>query len=265
MLFFTFSTTQEYYSMPIYPAMALLLGATLAEGRFFRPGTRVLAGVFAVCFAALGTVLALAARLPANGELAQALTKNPEMYTLSLGHMTDLTLGAFAYLKLPLAIAVAVFGATALGLWLNRKSPVRTTAVLTLSMIVFFQASRIALIRFDSFLGSYPLAQKLLHSPPGQLIEDDAYYAFSSVFFYTNRTALLLNGRVNNLEYGSYAPGAPPIFIDDAGFTERWKSGERFYLLAYGDDFPHLQALVGKANLYILAENSGNYLLCNHG
>ena len=25
-------------------------------------------------------------------------------------------------------------------------------------------------------------------SPPGQLIEADAYYAFSSVFFYTNRT-----------------------------------------------------------------------------
>ena len=28
---------------------------------------------------------------------------------------------------------------------------------------------------------------------------DHHYYWFSSVFFYTNRTALLLNGRFNNL------------------------------------------------------------------
>ena len=45
---------------------------------------------------------------------------------------------------------------------------------------------------------------------------DDQYYTFSSIFFYTNRTALLLNGRNNNLEYGSYAPGAPNVFINDA-------------------------------------------------
>ncbi len=31
MLFFSFSTTQEYYSMPIYPAAALLLGGAMAE------------------------------------------------------------------------------------------------------------------------------------------------------------------------------------------------------------------------------------------
>ncbi|HEX8893234.1 MAG TPA: glycosyltransferase family 39 protein [Terriglobales bacterium] len=32
MVFFTFSTTQEYYSMPIYPALALLIGSALAVG-----------------------------------------------------------------------------------------------------------------------------------------------------------------------------------------------------------------------------------------
>jgi 4-amino-4-deoxy-L-arabinose transferase-like glycosyltransferase len=47
MLFFTFSTTQEYYSMPIYPALALLVGSTLsAGGRWVRAGTRVLTAVF---------------------------------------------------------------------------------------------------------------------------------------------------------------------------------------------------------------------------
>ena len=41
--FFTFSTTQEYYSMPIYPALALLLGSAMAnESSWTLWGTRVL-------------------------------------------------------------------------------------------------------------------------------------------------------------------------------------------------------------------------------
>jgi hypothetical protein len=31
LIFFTFSTTQEYYSMPCYPALALLIGAGIAR------------------------------------------------------------------------------------------------------------------------------------------------------------------------------------------------------------------------------------------
>ena len=47
--------------------------------------------------------------LPAPGDIASALTQNPDVYTLSLGHMTDLTLQAFAYLRLPLAVAGVAF------------------------------------------------------------------------------------------------------------------------------------------------------------
>jgi 4-amino-4-deoxy-L-arabinose transferase-like glycosyltransferase len=263
MLFFTFSTTQEYYSMPIYPALATLVGSALAEEKYFKASSRVLMGIFALLFVALGTVLTMVLHTPVKGELSQALNQNPDMYTLSLGHMTDLTLPAFAFLRLPLAVAVFAFGFCAVGIWLSRRSVVRTTLVLTVSMIVFFQAARLALVRFDTYLGSYPLAMKLQASKPGQLIEADAYYAFSSVFFYTNRTALLWNGRNNNLEYGSYAPGAPQVFIDDTGFAQRWRSDQRYYLLTYGDHLPQLETLAGKGSLHIVAENSGNYLLCN--
>jgi len=107
-------------------------------------------------------------------------------------------------------------------LLVSRTEVQKAVFVIAASMILFFQAARIALIRFDAYLGSYPLADSLQHSPPGQLIEADAYYAFSSVFFYTGRTALLLNGRNNNLEYGSYAPGAPDVFIDDTRFVSLW-------------------------------------------
>jgi 4-amino-4-deoxy-L-arabinose transferase-like glycosyltransferase len=264
MLFFTFSTTQEYYSMPIYPALALLVGSVLSHGgRWVRAGTYALLAVCTILFAALSFVLLSVWRLPANGDIYQALTQHPDLYTLSLGHIRDLTLNAFAYLKLPLGLAALAFGGCALALLFSRNNIRRTVLVVAASMIVFFQAARIALVRFDSYLSSYPLAQHLQQSPPGQLIEADAYYAFSSVFFYTNRTALLLNGRINNLEYGSYAPGAPDIFIDDNKFIALWTEESRWYLLAYGDDMPHLKQLVGQSNLHVVAENAGNYLLTN--
>lgn len=264
MLFFTFSTTQEYYSMPIYPALALLVGSVLSNGgRWVHRGTSALIATTAILFAAIALVLLSVWRIPAHGDISQALTQHPEAYTLSLGHIRDLTLRAFAYLKLPLGLAALDFGGCALFLGFSRKNIGQSVLVVAASMIVFFQAARIALIRFDSYLGSYPLAQRLQQSPPGQLIEADAYYAFSSVFFYTNRMALLLNGRINNLEYGSYAPDAPNIFIDDSRFVSLWAQDSRYYLLAYGADVPHLEQLVGPTNLYVVAENAGNYLLTN--
>jgi hypothetical protein len=265
MLFFTFSTTQEYYSMPIYPALALLIGSGLRTAtRRVYLGTRLLLSLFALLSAALSILLLLVWRLPARGDISAALAQHPELYTLSLGHIRDLTLPAFAYLKAPLAVAAAAFGAGAIALAKSGGAMRRVVLVTAASMIIFFQAARIALIRFDSYLGSYPLAERLEHSPPGQLIEADAYYAFSSVFFYTGRSALLWNGRINNLEYGSYAPGAPRVFINDSQLVSLWTGTNRCYLLAYGSEMPHLEQLVGTSNLRVVAENAGNYLLTNH-
>jgi hypothetical protein len=264
MVFFTFSTTQEYYSMPIYPALALLIGSAMVEGgSWVRHGTRVLIGLCGILFVVLAALLTMSWKLPAVGELSQALTQNPEMYTLSMGHMSDLTLAAFAYLKLPLAVAALAFGLGLVLLLGWRANRGKTALALALVMILFFQAARIALVRFDSYLGSYPLAVSLQQSPPGQLIEANAYYAFSSVFFYTNRTALLWNGRENNLEYGSYEPGAPQVFIGDEQLVPLWTGASRYYLLTYGSEVPKLEKLVGKGNVHVVRENAGNYLLTN--
>jgi hypothetical protein len=264
MLFFTFSTTQEYYSMPIYPALALLVGSVLSRGgRWVRAGTYPLLATSSILFAVLSVLLLSVWHVAAPGDISQALTQHPELYTHALGHIWDLTLSAFAYLKLPLGLAAFAFGGCAVTLAIWRNNIRRTVLAIAVCMIIFFQAARIALVRFDNYLGSYPLAERLQQSPPGELIEADAYYSFSSVFFYANRTALLLNGRVNNLEYGSYAPDAPKVFIDDNKFVSLWAQEFRWYLLAYGTDMSHLEQLVGRDNLHVVTENGGNYLLTN--
>jgi 4-amino-4-deoxy-L-arabinose transferase-like glycosyltransferase len=264
LLFFTFSTTQEYYSMPCYPALAMLLGCAIASrDSLLNIGTKLAAVVTTLAGAACFAILWLVRGMPTPGDISGALTQNPAVYTLSLGHMTDLTLPAFAYLRLPLALAGVAFLTGAAGAWLKKRGEV-PVAALAIMMVLFYHAARLAQVVFDPYMSSKPLAEALLASPPGKLIVDDQYYTFSSVFFYTDRTALLLNGRVNNLVYGSYAPDAPKgVFIDDRDFQERWEQKQRYYLVAEGPQVPRFEHLVGPAALHVVKQSGGKFLFTN--
>ena len=263
LVFFTFSTTQEYYSMPCYPALALLLGSAMAAGgNWIRYGTRVLCGIFIVAAAAVLSLYFLAWNLPTPGDISSALSSNPGAYKLSLGHMEDLTIASFAYLRLPLIVAAIAFLLGAAGTFRARGQ--RAFLAVALMAILFFQAARIAMAAFDPFLSSRPLAETLRRAPPGKLIVDHHYYTFSSIFFYTNRSALLLNGRFNNLVYGSYAPGAPNVFIDDAQWKMLWLQPERCYLVITREAAERLKKLVEPALLTRVAESGGKLLLTNH-
>jgi 4-amino-4-deoxy-L-arabinose transferase-like glycosyltransferase len=264
LVFFSFSTTQEYYSMPTYPAFALLLGSAMSTGSaWVRRGSIAIAVIASTALGVIGSILWRVWSLPTPGDISSALVQHPELYTLSLGHMGDLTLQSFAYLRLPLALAAAAALLGAAGIAVYRKQKSVQFFVVALMMVVFLRAAHVAMIAFDPYLGSQALAEALMVAPPGKLIEADAYYAFSSVFFYTNRRALLWNGRTGNLEYGSYAPGAPNVFIDDTELQHLWCSGDRFYLLAYENDMPRVQQAVGTATTYVVKRSGGKCLLTN--
>jgi 4-amino-4-deoxy-L-arabinose transferase-like glycosyltransferase len=260
--FFTFSTTQEYYSMPAYPAIAILLASAMtAEDSWLRPATKLAGAIAALATAVIAFLLWNVRALPSPGDISVALTSNPDVYTLSLGHMADLTFAAFAYLKLPLAIAGIATLIGAVGAWLLPYR--RAVWALAIMMALFFQAARAALVVFDPYMSSQPLAEALNHSPDGRLIVDDQYYSFSSIFFYTGRTALLLNGRVNNLEYGSYRPGAPQIFIKDSDLEGLWDQNTRYYLVAEDPQTTRLEKLVGRDRLFAVARAGGKTLFTN--
>jgi len=262
LVFFTFSTTQEYYSMPVYPALALLLGSAMSgESNWLRMGTRALGVVSGLAFLVILAILYAVRGVATPGDISNALQQHPEAYTLSLGHLGDLTISSFAYLRVPLMVAGAAFLVGALSSWLLKGR--RAFLGFAVMMVVFLHASRLALVRFDPYLSSRPLAEALLHAPGGRLILNGQYYSFSSVFFYTGKTALLLHGRVNNLEYGSYAPGSPGVFIDDPEFVALWSKPERFYVLSDHEDVPHLTALVDGRPLQKIAESGGKLLFAN--
>jgi hypothetical protein len=262
MIFFTFSTTQEYYSMPIYPAVALLLGfAMIEDRRSLRVGMRIAGAICGAVLLAAAFILVSVRGIPTPGDISVALSQNPDLYTLSLGHMSDLTLRSFAYLRVPLQLASLAFliGTIAPFVSKGRRLYLATAVML----LLFFQAARLALIVFDPYLSSRGLAEVLKRSPEGPLIINGAYYPFSSVVFYVNRLAFLLNGRINNLEYGSYAPDAPRVFINNEDFQKIWNESARCYLVSEDEKLPGVQAVVGEEKLFRIIEGGGKSLLSN--
>ncbi len=262
LVFFTLSTTQEYYTMPAYAAFAILVGCALAqEGRAEALASRVTGAVFTCALAVILFLLLRVWNLPAEGDISSALTSNPDAYTLALGHLSDLTLDSFAYLRLPLAMAGMATLVGILGTFFFRGY--RAALILGVAMVMFFTAARQALVVFDPYLSTQPLAMALRASPRGTVVLDDQYYAFSSVPYYADREVLLLHGRVNNLEYGSYAPGAPDVFLDDDQFRERWQSADRHYLVIAQPNVERVRAIVGEERWILVEARGGKYLVTN--
>jgi 4-amino-4-deoxy-L-arabinose transferase-like glycosyltransferase len=240
MLFFTLSTTQEYYSMPIYPAVAIMIGSALAVSSKW---LRFSSLSFVVLAAAVILILVKVWSLPAPGDIYQALAQHPDLYTLSLGHMADLTLPAFAYLKLPLALAGAAFLLGGLAtLFLQRKT---AYVALALSLVLFFQAARLALVVFNPYLSSQPVAQKLNQLPKGLVAICGKYNPLSSLFFYSHDGALQNEDDLDILEYGSLGSAAPKITVTDEEMKQLWDGPERIYIVAKAPKLHHLEEVLG--------------------
>src|SRR5205823_5406374 len=166
LVFFSFSTRQEYYVLPAVPALALLIGSWLGREHssvISRAGYRsaaVLVVVGVVVCAAVLFVVRSSQAPPPGIELAGLLSKNPQEYTLSLGHVLDLTpqaLGFFRPLLVLLGIAMlAGFGGSFLLRGKGRLFAANLSLAIT--MVVVLGVVHRGLIAFEPVLSSKDLA-----------------------------------------------------------------------------------------------------------
>jgi hypothetical protein len=252
LLFFSFSSRQEYYVLPGLPGVALLLGGWLAhesasapasaERRSGRISSLVLVGIgVAVCVACF--YFAWQAQTPPkNYDIAELLKKNPQDYALSFGHFLDLTPQAMGAFKVPLlATGIAFALGTILNFVLRRKNRAFAANMTLAAMtVVLLGAAHQGLVIFSPVLTSKVLAEAIERNwQPGAVIEDNGdYEAASSVNFYTRQQIRILNGRCNNIWYGSKFPDAPPIFDDDASFENLWRGDKQVFLLTDAKSSP---------------------------
>jgi 4-amino-4-deoxy-L-arabinose transferase-like glycosyltransferase len=273
LLFFSFSTRQEYYALPALPPLALMIGAWLAaeeEARASDPlrtaGRRI--SFVLLFFGALGAVIAgffaWQGKPPAPGtDLATLLSQNPDDYALSLGHFLDLSTRAMGVFRIPLLLtAVALLGGTLANFIFRRRGRIRlANSALAAMMIVFLVAAHLAFVTFSPVLSSKSLADAIQSRvQPGDVVEiNGEYEAGSTLGFYLRRQVRILNGRSSNLWYGSFFPDAPRTFDDNASFFRLWNGPQRVFLWTELDSIPALPGTV-----CVIAKNGGKEIITNH-
>jgi len=275
LLFFSFSTRQEYYLAPALPGLALLLGHWMTQeaeapigssiARAGRRSATVLL-IFGLLIAAITGTLALSSHSPAaNLELFDLLNKNPNLYALSLGHMLDLTGDAMGFFRGPLiGTAMAFLFGTLLNWFCRRRGKIQPANwALVAMMIVFIECAHISLGVFYPILGSQQFAATLkpLLQPTDKIFMEGEYANASSVRFYTGQQIYVLNGRVNGLWYGSLFPDSPPIFFGDAQFAKVWGGSSRIYLITRNEKNREILAPV--APVYLITKSADRYVFSN--
>ena len=274
LLFFSFSTRQEYYTIPALPGVTLLVGGWLAqemrsspesaERRAGRISSLVLFVIGVAAFV-VGMAFFFASSAPAPGtDLADLLKKNPEDYALSFGHFLDLTPQALGAFQRPLLGFVFAF---LLGTGLNwffrrRGQPARGNATLALMMVALLTCVHFAFVTFSPILSSKSLALAVeQHYQPGALVViDGEYEAGSTLNFYARVPLRILHERSGNLYYGSQFPDAPHVFETQESFDALWSGPARVFLWTDQEDPKELHG----APRYPLAHSGGKAILMNH-
>jgi 4-amino-4-deoxy-L-arabinose transferase-like glycosyltransferase len=274
LIFFSFSTNQEYYTFPAYFPILLLMAARLAneEESGSRRWLLWSSGALTVICIGISTVLAAglwnSRHLPFVADIGTVLAK-PDLQaeTLSMGHMLDLTGESFAALRLPaiLAAVILLIG-PAVAFWLRRRgSQFAATWTTAATMAVFLIAAHIALVRFDPFLGSRSMARQIapeLRPNDRVMIYGDQSFG-SSLLFYLRRPIELVNGNTSSMWWGSTYADAPHIFLNDQALLRAWVSPERVFLFVPEHERAKVEALL-PGPLHIASEVSGKVILTNH-
>jgi 4-amino-4-deoxy-L-arabinose transferase-like glycosyltransferase len=274
LVFFSFSTNQEYYTFPAYLPILMLLAARLAEEE--EAGSRRwlvwTTGVLALICIAVSVVLAAglwnSRHLPFVPDIGTVLAK-PDLAaeTLSMGHMLDLTGESFAALRLPAVLAaIAFLIGPGLAFFLRRRgAQFAATWITGATMAVFLIAAHIALVRFDPFLGSRSMAQQIapeVRAADRVMIYGDQSFG-SSLLFYLKRPIELVNGNTTSMWWGSTYPDAPHIFLNDQDLLRAWESQERVFLFVPQHERAKVEALL-PGPLRIASKASGKVIFVNH-
>jgi 4-amino-4-deoxy-L-arabinose transferase-like glycosyltransferase len=273
LLFFSFSTRQEYYTIPALPGIALLAGGWLAresshnatevERRAGRRSSLVLM-VVGILSGVIGLALLTTTHQPPAGvDLAELLKKNPQDYDFSLGHVLDFTPQALGVFRGPLlGASLSLLLGTMLNWWMRRRAkPAWGNAVLSLMMVCLLTCVHISFARFSPILSSYDLAvavQKEYH--PGDLIViDGEYHQASTLNFYTHIPVRVLHPPSGNLWYGEKFPDAPHVFETSQSFADLWLGSARVFLWTDQEDPKELFGMPR----FLLARSGGKAIFTN--
>jgi hypothetical protein len=231
---------------------------------------RIAAAVFVIgiiSFVVAETLFFWTKPLPSSTSISDVLIDRPGTYTLSLGHLSDLTLQSLSIFRAPLCeIGVILLAGTGANWWLRRRgSAYKGNLALGAMMLGVLFCVHQGYVIFSPELSSKPLAMAIKQRyKPGEIIVLNGEYAWgSTVNFYTGVQVHLVNSKRNDLWFGSLFADAPKIFEDVNSFTRLWNGDRRVYL--FTKEFNKQAALsqVDPSSVYLVARQGNKLVLTN--
>jgi 4-amino-4-deoxy-L-arabinose transferase-like glycosyltransferase len=268
-VFFSFSTRQEYYTIPALPAFALLIGAWLAreesdpgQHRSAKISSTVLF-ILGIAAFAVGIFFLILSKPAAGADLADLLKKNPNEYALSMGHFLDLTPQALGAFRVPLlAASLSLLAGAGLSWYLRRRgSPSRANLALAAMMVVLLCAVHSALVVFSPILSSKNLALALQHEyrPGDTVVVRGLYENASTLNFYTGIHLLSMHQQTGNMWYGSRFPDAPKVWETSEELARLWAGPSRIFLWTDRENPPELEGKPAR----VIARSGGKLIYSN--
>ena len=282
LLFFSVSTNQEYYTLPAYLPLLLLVAATItrAEQTYAHaPASRRWLTFAHAAFTGLGLVIAVtllygliaSRKLPYTADVGALLARRGVgAYTLSTSHLFDLTTGAFAALRMPAGLATVVFLLGPGLAWMMRvqRRHIAATSTVAFTAAAFLLAAQVAFVRFQPILSSRNFAETFVRLEQERRIEADTEVllfgdqAFgSSLPFYLGRPVRLVDGRSTSMWFGSTFADAPAVFLSSQELLNEWGKGARKVLFVPAERRDDATALLHGRPEIVLGETSGKLLV----
>ncbi len=275
LIFFSFSSRIEHYSMPIFPPLVLLVGLALSLESSFGTATesrrqRSVSRGFAF-LGILGGIFALLL-------IAAAVWFSGWFSGPSLSHTAAVRLHAYKYYFAPLfdmppdvvkgliAPFLGTCAALAAGLvvawWMNRRNArLSAVIVLNLAMAAFCLFAFQSLGICEGVLSSRQFGQKLnqLYRPGDLAIVLGDFETANSMNFYSPHTLHVHGGSAALLQWGMRYPDAPDLLLSQAQLQEKWDGPQRAFLLGPEDKVKAL----GLQHAYTLLRSAGRILVAN--
>jgi len=219
---------------------------------------------FGVLAFVAGSILLVVSHRPAPGaDLADLLTKNPDEYNLSLGHILDLTPKALGAFRGPLlGVSLGLLLGTGLN-WILRKRgrPFAGNTALSAMMVVLLACVHSSFITFSPILSSYNLAQAVRKQfrLGDVIVVDGEYHEAATLNFYTGIQLHVLHEPSGNLWYGAKFPDAPHIFETPESLAVLWNGPGRVFLWADQENPKELKGV----RSFPLARSGGKFIFTN--
>jgi hypothetical protein len=265
-VFFAASRSKlEYYALPAFPALALLVGAAWASARDV--GRWLVVTFAGSVIVGLAAVTAGARLTPA--EALAGLAALNVYYRILQDHGVPFPFASpvpFGQLLVGLGVVLIAGSAAALVCW-RRASPRLAFVAVAVQGVAIAALIVQLLYLVEPHHSVRPVAEALqARAAANDVIAHEGSLEYSAALpFYTGRRIVVVNGTRGDLEMASRRPEATGLFLDTGALARAWSGPSRMFLVSPRPQERSVIAALPAGSVHVVGRFGSRWLYSNRG